>query len=102
MVFDYLDGAAGDESGLEINRQALQRIVFKPRRLVDVAIRETGMTLFGRSYNTPLVIAPIGLNGVFLGRTVTIALARAAARAGIPFCLSTAAQQFDRGGCPSG
>ena len=90
MVFDYLDGAAGDESGLAANRQALQRIVFAPRRLVDVVARETGMTLFGRPYKTPLVIAPIGLNGVFWPGG-DIALARAAARAEVPFCLSTAA-----------
>jgi (S)-mandelate dehydrogenase len=91
MVFNYLDGAAGDETGLNVNRQALQRIVFAPRRLVNVATRETGITLFGRPYETPLIIAPMGLNGVFWPNG-DIALARAAARAEIPFCLSTTAR----------
>ncbi|WP_245254545.1 alpha-hydroxy-acid oxidizing protein [Paraburkholderia sp. LEh10] len=89
MVFDYLEGAADDESGLHQNRAAFDRWEFCPRRLVDVSAREQRTRLLGKSLPTPLVIAPTGLNGAFWPKG-DVALAKAAAAAGIPFALSTA------------
>ena len=48
------------------------------------------MTLFGKRANMPVVIAPTGFNGL-LWPQGDVALARAAATAGIPFTLSTVA-----------
>lgn len=89
LVFDYLEGGAEDEAGLDHNRAALAALKFKPRRLIDVAARSQATTLLGRAQPTPLVIAPTGLNGLFWPEG-DLVLAKAAERAGIPFMLSTA------------
>lgn len=89
MVFDYLDGGAESERGLRRNREAFETICFEPWRLLDVSQRDLSIELFGRRQPMPLVIAPTGLNGA-LWPDGDVLLARAAARAGIPFALSTA------------
>lgn len=89
MVFDYLEGGAGCERGLKRNREALETVLFKPHRLVAVDRRNLSVQLFGKTQALPLAIAPTGLNGVLWPDGDRL-LARAAARYGIPFCLSTA------------
>jgi isopentenyl diphosphate isomerase/L-lactate dehydrogenase-like FMN-dependent dehydrogenase len=89
MVFDYLEGSAEDETGLAHNRAVFQRVRLRSRRLVDVSGRDSSTTLFDKRISTPLLIAPTGLNGSFWPKG-DIALARSAARFGIPFLLSTA------------
>ncbi|MBV8623615.1 MAG: alpha-hydroxy-acid oxidizing protein [Herbaspirillum sp.] len=89
IVFDYLDGGAEDELGLERNRQGFEQILFRPRRLVDVSQRSMSIDLLGKRIPAPMVIAPTGLNGIFWPDG-DIELAKAAARFGIPFVLSTA------------
>ena len=88
FVFEYLEGGAEDEASLRHNRAALEALRFAPRTLVDTCAREQRIVLFGRESPSPLVIAPTGGNGVLYPRG-DLALARAAAAAGIPFCLST-------------
>lgn len=89
MVFDYLDGGAEDEIGLRRNQDVFARTRLIPRRLVDVSQREQTTSLLGEAIAAPMVIAPTGLNGVLWPKG-DIALARAAAKAGLPFTLSTA------------
>lgn len=89
IVFDYLDGGAEDELGLERNRQGFEQILFRPRRLVDVSQRSMSIDLLGKRIPAPMVIAPTGLNGIFWPDG-DIEVAKAAARFGIPFVLSTA------------
>lgn len=89
MLFDYLEGGAEDEQGLQHNREVFQNVRFKPRRLVDVSQRDLSTRLFGKRQSLPLLIGPTGLNGA-LWPEGDLALARAASRAGIPFVLSTA------------
>ncbi len=89
MVFDYLEGGAEDERGLARNRAAIEKFRFEPQRLVDVSARDLSTELFGRKLPLPLLIAPTGLNGVFWPDG-DVELARAAAKTGIPFILSTA------------
>jgi (S)-mandelate dehydrogenase len=55
MVFDYLEGGAEDEIGLQHNRDVFHRVKFQPRRLVDVSKRSTRTSLFGK----PLVKHPV-------------------------------------------
>ncbi len=59
-----------------------------PRTLVNTEGRSTRTRLFGRELPMPMVIAPTGLNGMLTHRA-DFKLAAAAARAGIPFTLST-------------
>lgn len=89
MVFDYLEGGAEDERGLAHNRDVFQHIRFKPKRLVDVSKRDLSTRILGRKQSLPLLIGPTGLNGS-LWPDGDLALANAAARADIPFVLSTA------------
>lgn len=91
LVYDYLEGGAMDESLLVRNRRVLSDVRLLPRRLRDVSSRELGTELFARAVSAPLVISPTGLNGAFRPGG-DLMLARAAARAGIPFTLSTPAQ----------
>ncbi len=88
FAFEYLEGGAEDELALARNRQAFDRWRFLPRTLVDTTGRHLRTTLFGVEQPSPLVIAPTGLNGV-LRHDGDLQLARAAAAAGIAFCLST-------------
>ncbi|RUL69270.1 alpha-hydroxy-acid oxidizing protein [Dyella choica] len=89
IVFDYLDGGAEDEHGIEHNKAIFQHIRFKPLRLRNVSERDLSTSLLGRPLAAPLLIAPTGLNGL-LWPEGDIALARAAAGEGLPFILSTA------------
>jgi len=89
MVFDYLEGGAEDENGLRRNAEAFDCLQLRPFRLRDVSRRSLSTKLFGREIAAPLVVAPTGLNGV-LWPNGDLALARAAAKANIPFALSTA------------
>lgn len=87
-LFEFVDRGAEDESALRHNREVLERIRFRPRVLVGVSQRRQGITLFGKPHAMPLVIAPTGTAGLMWYRG-EIALARAAAQAGIPFTLAT-------------
>lgn len=87
-IFDYADRGAYDEVTLRRNRAALQQLQFRQRVMVDVSQRELATTLLGRPAALPLAIAPTGLAGLF-HRDGEICGARAAAAAGVPFCLST-------------
>lgn len=89
MVFDYLEGGAEDERGLQENIDAFARLKFRPKRFIDVSKRSMARELFGFSAQAPLVVAPTGLNGI-MWPDGDLALARAAKRAGVPFALSTA------------
>ena len=91
MVMDYVDGAAGEERGLDRNRAAFARTLFVPRRLTDVSRREAGVTLWGRDYPLPLAIAPMGLTGV-LRPEGDLMLARAAME---PMFLGTPMDEVD-------
>ena len=89
LVFDYVDGGAEKESTLAHNRSAIEEVRLIPRCLVDVSDRQLKSTLFDDSIDIPVVVAPTGLNGI-VWPNGDIALARAAARANVPFVLSTA------------
>lgn len=90
FVFDFIDGGAGDEACIRRNREALDAVTLTPRCLRDVSAVDTGVTLLGRRWSMPLAVAPTGFNGL-IRPDADLALARAAAAAGVPFVLSTAA-----------
>ena len=87
-VFDYTDGAAGDEISLRRSRQAYARVEFQPRVLHDVSAVDTSTTILGRPAATPLVFGPTGFTRM-MHTEGEPAVARVAARAGIPYALST-------------
>lgn len=89
-VFDYIDGAAEDERSLASNSDAYARIEFRPRVLRDVSGVDTTTTLLGRPLPFPLVLAPTGFTRI-AAPPGELAVARAAARLGLPYTLSTMA-----------
>jgi len=87
-LFEFVDRGTEDEVTLRNNRAVFERIRLKPRNLVDVSKRSQEVTLFGKKHKMPIVIAPTGTAGL-MWYEGEIALARAAADAGIPFTLAT-------------
>ena len=87
ICFDFIEGGADDEVGLDRNQQAFRDIALVPRYLVDVDKRDLTKELFGRTYDLPYGISPTGLAGMF--RTGgDLMLAQAARDANIPFVMS--------------
>src|SRR6476620_2113221 len=87
-AFDYTDGAADEELSLARARQAFRDIEFHPTILRDVGKVDTGATVLGDRVALPFGIAPTGFTRL-MHTEGEIAGAHAAARAGIPFSLST-------------
>jgi (S)-mandelate dehydrogenase len=88
FVFEYVESGAEDEATVRGNRVALERLQLVPTTLLDCSSRHQRTTILGRAADAPLLIAPTGLNGL-LHPDGDVALARAAAKAGVPYTLST-------------
>lgn len=89
FCFEYVEGGSDDEVTLKRNRSVFEEIGFVPRTLVDVSARSQAIDLFGKPSAAPFMIGPTGFSGL-LTREGDLALARAAASAGIPYILSNA------------
>ena len=88
-VFDYTDGAAGqDETALIRARQAFARVELVPEVLRDVSNVDTSTTILGQPSALPLAFAPTGFTRV-MGTEGEIAVGNVAKRLGIPHALST-------------
>ena len=90
LVFDYIDGAAGQETGEAANRLALRAINLQPRILRDVRQRSLGTELFGQQVGLPFGIAPMGMCNLSWP-DADLMLARLAAREKVPHGVSTVA-----------
>src|ERR1700681_817649 len=88
MFFDYAESGSYAEETLHANRRDLEAILLRQKILVDVSKRSTATQILGKPVSVPLALAPIGLCGMQRGNGEILA-AKAAAKAGIPFCLST-------------
>lgn len=88
FAWEYIESGVEDEHTLARNREAFQDYRFAPATLVDTSACSIGIRLFGRDLASPLVVAPTGFNGLAYPRG-DLALARAAANAGVPFTLSS-------------
>jgi L-lactate dehydrogenase (cytochrome) len=87
-VFDYTDGGAGDEISLRRSRTAFASVEFQPRVLQDVSAIDPATVILGRPAALPLVFGPTGFTRM-MHTDGEPAVARVAARAGIPYALST-------------
>jgi 4-hydroxymandelate oxidase len=86
--YDYIAGGSWDEVSLAASEAAWRRRTLRPRVLVDVAAVDTATTLLGEPSSMPVGIAPMATHGL-AHPDGEVAMARAAAAAGIPFILST-------------
>lgn len=90
MVFDYIDGSAGQETGAARNRAALDAITLKPRILRDVSERDLTIPIFGEQAAVPFGIAPMGMCNLSTPGA-DLMLARLAAQHKVPHGVSTVA-----------
>ncbi|MGO8871107.1 MAG: L-lactate dehydrogenase [Acidimicrobiales bacterium] len=87
QLFDYVDGGAYEEVTMAANMADLGRLRLRQRVLRDVSSCTLGTTVLGEELALPVILAPVGLAGMF-ARRAEVQASRAAA-AGIPFCEST-------------
>ena len=88
FLFDYVDGGALDEATLKTNETDLSQILLRQRVLHAMDAVDLSTTLLGQDLALPVILGPVGLSGM-LARRGEEQAARAAAKAGIPYTLST-------------
>lgn len=64
-AYEYLTGGADDMRTLNKNIGSFQKYGLVPRRLVDVSKVDTSIDLFGQSYSSPIMVAPVGMQKLF-------------------------------------
>jgi len=88
FLFHYIDGGAYAEHTLRRNVEDLAAIALRQRVLRDMSALDLQTDLFGERLAMPVALGPVGLTGMY-ARRGEVQAARAAARKGIPFTLST-------------
>ncbi|MFT3727900.1 MAG: FMN-dependent L-lactate dehydrogenase LldD [Terricaulis sp.] len=88
FLFEYIDGGAYAETTLGHNLSDLAALALRQRVMRDVSNIDVSTKLFGEALSLPVILGPIGLAGLN-ARRGEVQAARAAARAGVPFTLST-------------
>ena len=90
VVFDFIDGGAGNEATLRCNESAFQDLRLVPRVFVPCRSRDLSTELLGQHYAMPFGVTPMGLCNLAWPGT-DLGIATAAAQAAIPYALSTMA-----------
>jgi isopentenyl diphosphate isomerase/L-lactate dehydrogenase-like FMN-dependent dehydrogenase len=85
----YVAGSAGTGATNRANLEAFDGWRIVPRMLRDATARTTGTTVLGTDMVAPVLVAPVGVQGI-LHPDGELATARAAASLGVPIVLSTA------------
>jgi (S)-2-hydroxy-acid oxidase len=81
MVFDYYASGAEDQWTLKENREAFERIRFRPRILIDVTSVDLTTTVLGFKISMPIMVAPTAMQRMAHPEG-ELATARATAAAG--------------------
>jgi isopentenyl diphosphate isomerase/L-lactate dehydrogenase-like FMN-dependent dehydrogenase len=87
-AYDYVAGGAGGELTMRANREAFYHWRIVPRMLRNVSARDLSVELLGVKLPAPVILAPVGVQGV-MHADAELATARAAAELRLPFVLST-------------
>lgn len=88
FLFHYIDGGAYAEQTLRRNVEDWQAIALRQRVLQDMTSLSLETRLFDETLSLPIVLAPVGLTGMY-ARRGEVQAAKAAASRGVPFTLST-------------
>jgi len=88
--FDYIAGGAGGESTMQANRDAFARWRLRPAMLAGNLQRDLHVSVLGTASPVPFMLAPVGVLSA-ARPDGDLAVAGAAAAAGIPWVVSTAA-----------
>lgn len=89
-IFHYMDGGADDEVTLARNTQAFDAYELLSSQLSNVSSIDMKSTLLGQAIDWPVMISPTGASKLFHGDG-ELAVARAAAKFGMIYSLSTLA-----------
>ncbi len=89
LVFDFIDGASGDEKLAEINSRALDQIRLEPKVLRNVENRSLKKKVLGYEFDFPFGFAPMGMTNLSWPGADSM-LAAESARNNIPTCVSMA------------
>ncbi|MEO8597858.1 MAG: alpha-hydroxy acid oxidase [Candidatus Solibacter sp.] len=89
-AWERIDGGAADEFTLRWNREAYDRLRLNPRVLVDVSHIDTRVNLFGAELPFPIILAPVGGQGLILPEG-DLAAAQGAAAASATYVISSSA-----------
>jgi lactate 2-monooxygenase len=88
-AYGYVAGGASSEDTMRANLEAFRRWRIVPRMLRDIAERDLSVHVLGQDLPSPVVLAPVGVQGI-IHDDGELAFARAAAEVGQPMCVSTA------------
>jgi L-lactate dehydrogenase (cytochrome) len=88
MFFEYIDGGSYAEVTLRRNLEDFESIALRQRVMRDMSQIDLGIESLGQKWSMPVGLAPVGMAGMY-ARRGEVQASRAAAAAGIPFCLST-------------
>ncbi|TAF97570.1 MAG: alpha-hydroxy-acid oxidizing protein [Runella slithyformis] len=88
FAFEYLDGGCNEDINLHKNTAELRQVELKPYYLSKHIASDMKTELFGKTYDAPFGISPIGLQGLVWPNAPEI-LAKAAVAHNVPFVLST-------------
>ncbi|KAH8675342.1 FMN-dependent dehydrogenase [Xylariales sp. PMI_506] len=88
-AFNYIAGSAGEGATADANRLAFRQWKLIPRMLRPTAPRDLKVQLFGETYASPVIMAPVGVQQVYHSDR-EIGTASACSELGVPFTMSTA------------
>ena len=66
FAFEYLDGGCNEDVNIKKNTERIRKIELKPEYLIDYKTANLKTELFGKNYDAPFGISPIGLQGLML------------------------------------
>ncbi|MEX0346286.1 MAG: L-lactate dehydrogenase [Rhizobiaceae bacterium] len=88
MFYDYADSGSWSEGTYRDNEAAFAKYRLRQRVAVNIDQRSLATKMIGRDVTMPVALAPVGLTGMQHANGEILA-ARAAAKFGVPFTLST-------------
>src|ERR1700730_16183337 len=68
QLFDYIDGGAYEEATMRANVADLDQVLLRQMVMRDIALRDPAIELLGQRLALPVILAPIGLGGMFARR----------------------------------
>src|SRR5436853_103424 len=72
QLFDYIDGGAYEESTMRANVEDLERLLLRQVVMRDVSSRQAGVEVLGQQLELPVILAPVGLAGMFARRPLDL------------------------------
>lgn len=87
--FNYIAGGAGEKATMDANRLAFRQWKMIPRMLRPTTHRDLRVEIFGQKFESPLLIAPVGVQTIF-HHDKELGVAEIAREIGLPYILSTA------------